>query len=288
MSDEILQGYAELYLRRCRTRASGPFDAGETSALAASVIVRASLGRARSTRARRLQAVDRITQPILEGSGGHSPAADLAGIAWAEAYGVLPLTSPPEHVFRWVLARGSVPGAISGAVGSAWRSLFLMTARPLLDPDRRRQAEMQLDRWRPYLRSKLRARPGRADTEGLKNLHLIAVAAEVGDVTGDSEMAGDADRLLRPLGELQDARGDLAIDGQSVASHHLAQFALAAHALGKRGSSEKAIRHLCVERRVPGRPLIWTTPDRPDTVALSPWVPRAVAVGVHDRLNGGS
>src|SRR4051812_16837449 len=98
MDEELVQAYVNAYLRRSARRRGGVFSSEEPAALAALALVLASRD-LEAAAAQRLQAVDRITRPLLE-HPRPSFAMDIAGIAWAEAYGPLPLREPPVHVLE--------------------------------------------------------------------------------------------------------------------------------------------------------------------------------------------
>ena len=276
--DALLDGYANLYLRRSQKRRGVPFDRPEATGLAAVALVRVTKeGAQLPDSAVRLQALDRMTKPLLEGREPQTLAVDTAAIAWTEAYGVLPLRQPPTHVLAWALACGGARGAISGAIASAWRCRFLTGAWPLLDSEARVEAARQLYKWQGYLQEKLEFRGASANSGSIDDLRVIPVAAEIAARTGGGELLCAARRLLRPLLEMQKSDGRLVVEGNPAASHHVAQFALAAGLLGHSDAAGSAIDFLCRSRRHRSRPLLLAHDSDPDTVAVSPWVPLALA-----------
>src|SRR5947209_1290200 len=155
LAADVLQAYLKTLRRRVSASAKTntlAFKNPEPNALLALAEVwqcRSDGGAA--TGAKALAGLVALTRPLLEQAAEHSAAIDVAGLAWADAYGLLPIRRPPLEQLEWVLQSGRHTRAIKGVIGSAWRAAFLASTCGLLDWEHRPAAEKELARWQAYL-----------------------------------------------------------------------------------------------------------------------------------------
>lgn len=268
--DEVLRAYLETYAkRRVRRGGTAAFESFELDALAGLVISR--LGRNLASESRLIAVVDSLeeaTRGVLEGGFAHEPALDIAGLAWAEAYGVLALPDPAVEHLEWVLEMGGASGTITGALTAAWRSLFLASAMGQLNWRWREQARSELARRTDYLRDKLLALLAASKARPISGADL-RVALVTAELTALHPVLADvAEPFMQHV--LKWARP------AQLPSSQLCQFALVAAAAGERERGRLALEGLLRERWNPDSGLVRSAAGAHFNSDSSPWIPLAL------------
>jgi hypothetical protein len=240
------------------------FDAREPESLVALLMARLGPGLTNDHgRVAALRLLDHATKRTLERGGPHEPAIDIAGAAWAEAFGVLPLAEPARPQLEWVLTRGAQSGAVRGALGLAWRARFLAAVRRQLDSSERPRAEAELERRLEALAGKLPPLGPTALQQGPSSaeLRLTAVLLDTRHERFRSIGAAFAESVLD------------ATSSDDAPSIRLGQALLAARALGRQRQAEQHLSRLIARRLESGLVRADDASGRPE---LSPWVPLAL------------
>ena len=268
--DDVLRAYLETYAkRRARRGGAAAFDSFELDALAGLAISR--LGRNLVKESQLIAVVgslEEATRGVLEQGFGHAPALDIAGLAWAEAYGVLALPDPAAEHLEWVLETGGATGTIRGALTAAWRSLFLASAMAQLNWRWRGHARSELARRTAYLREKLLALPAENQHRPVSgaDLRLALVAGELTAL--QPALAEVAEPFIRHV--LERARP------AELPTSQLCQFALVAAAVGEPGRGRLALDGLLRERWNPESGLVRSAAGEHFNFDSSPWIPLAL------------
>jgi hypothetical protein len=266
-----LDAYFDAYDKRRAARADGRvFDAVDLDALVGLAITRATAGMRDDAQLRMAVALlDDATRGTLESRERHHVGIDIAGLAWAEAYGVLALPDPPHEQLEWVLERGRGSGSVRGLVAVGWRTLFLATATPLLNWRWRRVAQTELDRRRMYVREKLDAllgAPGdRAPTSA--DIRLAVILLEF-------SMVGGAPPGRR---EMAYARRTVEARDQQLPTSQLCQMTLLLRAAVDPRRGAELLGRAIAERSDAASGLLRARPAADAGLDLSPWVPLALA-----------
>lgn len=280
---EVLWAYLKAYRRRIDVSAKRnnlPFKNPEPNGmLALAQVWQSRVDRATATGPDVLAAFVDVTRPLLESAPGHLPAIDIAGVAWADAYGILPIRQPPVEQLEWVLESGRHPRSISGVMGSAWRAAFLASASPLLDWQHRPAAERELERWQAYLHSKLDG-VAAAEPVQLGELSLTARLAFAIGLAG--QRLADEQMLSVAQGQLHAVSAMASAHQPDVPAAVLAQVGAAGHLLGDPETAGACCRHLVEHRLNPDTQLIKDTSDSDARDELSPWIILALLVGAGD------
>ena len=220
-----------------------------------------------------------LTAGALEDAGKHEMATDISGFVWAEAYGLLPLESPPLTRLELVLESGSGPRAIVGLLGAIWRVAFLGRAVSLFTWRYRERAEQELVRWSEHLRRRVEAFLTEGvvvDAAAVSQRGRIAYSlGQVMDVFGEEWSREQARLVSEPLlgaVDLQDGK----IGDQALSTAHLAQLALGFHAGGLGHEAQAAVALMLGQRRVGETQTLASGPSEPERTELSPWVPMAL------------
>ncbi|MHB8656838.1 MAG: hypothetical protein ACYC91_02635 [Solirubrobacteraceae bacterium] len=214
-----------------------------------------------------------LTRPLFEDAPAHHLAIDIAGVAWVDAYGVLPIRQPPLEQLEWVLESGKESRAISGVIGSAWRVAFLASATGLFDWRHRPVAERELVRRATYLRSKVEALTADQTLEPA----AFSLQARVAFVLGLAGRRLADERLLDAAGRQLDGL-DLGQDPDSsfrdaeVPSAVVAQIGAANELLDRSEIAERCRRYLLEQRFNEETSLITVGPGGEARDELSPWV----------------
>ncbi len=214
-----------------------------------------------------------LTRPLLEQTSSHNVAIDAAGLAWADAYGLLPIRQPPIEQLEWVLESGTQPRSIKGVIGSAWRAAFLASTYGVLDWQHRPVAEKEIARWQGYLHSKLDGlKSDTAVNDGAYSLpaRLAFALGLAGQRLADQRLVSAAESQLASVNARQAADGSFP-DGD-VPSAVLAQLAAANSLIGDTGAACRSWHYLLSERRNGETGLIGVGPASPGRNESSPWV----------------
>lgn len=287
MSSEALESVAaqisKAYLaayerRRTKSKTRGAFPAAEPNALVGLAVVRGVRGA--QDRRQAGSALAAQTHQALEQRSGHSAAGDIAGTAWAEGYGIVPMAGPPLEQIEWTLERGSASGAVRGPVAAAWRACFLATSWPLLGWERRDQALKELN-------SRLDVLPSRIDTFASElspptvslGARLAFPAADAAARAGAVALGAAAARLLDALADHLDVRtGSVGAGGEVTSTGIICQVAAAARVAGQTDRADHLIRALLDRRHHRQRHLLLADEGSDERFELSPWVVLALPV----------
>ncbi len=272
-SADVLRGYDAAYERRRRANAGGRlFRNSEANGLAALMTVGASVAgvSARSGR-EAVASVTALTRRILAREP-HSTATDLAGLAWACAYGRLAIDRPPVEQIEFVLESGNASGTISGAYAAGWRALFLIDAIPLLNWRHRPVAARQLERWMAYATEKalVLADAGHEAIGASQSARIAYVLGQVANRCPSPPLSATASALA------SSALSDEAGAPTAVA----AQTALCAYSVGEEDAGSRRLERLLENRLDPARMLL-RTGELEQRYELSPWVPLALLRACH-------
>lgn len=280
LAPKTLRSYAGLYRRRAQKADGQAFSAPEPNALAALVVQRASAARPRDFDGTQTIDVMRgLTRSLL--AAGHSAATDITGLAWSEAYGILPLETPPLETLDAIVVSGAQAGAISGLHGAAWRALFLASAVPLLHAGTRPLAAEQLDRWVDYIRPRLgemgRKHHAGSASELSQRARIATVTAELAQRLADAALMRGAITLVKPLLRRPSDSRIPVIDGVALPTGRAAQLSVAAESVGEHRTAHDILDGLLVERFDHQRSLFRVSDGDDQRIETSPWVPLAVA-----------
>jgi hypothetical protein len=268
--NDVLRAYLVAYARRRRKRGtSSAFGSPELAALAG--LAMSHLGHNLTREADLLTAaaaLDESTQVVLEHSLAHSPAVDIAGLAWARAYGVLALPEPALEHLEWVLQRGRASGSVRGLLAGAWRALFLASAVDQLDSRWRPQARTELTRRLAYIAGKLSTAVELAGPRSASGSDL-RVAFVVGELANlEASVAPTAEAFARSV--LENVRPI------ELPTSQLCQFALVAANAGEEQLGRTALEHMLRERWTDEPGLVRSAPGADFNFDSSPWIPLAL------------
>jgi hypothetical protein len=255
----------------------------ELNAVAGLFLVRAARARTEAQRRSTLDVIDGLTELPLQHRSKHLPATDITGITWTEAYGVLPVSLPPAELVAWVHESGRRTGAISGVTASAWRTLFLISARHWLNWRGRPHADRELSRRIAYLCDRLpllreHAHSRERVSSVARQIFLLAAIAQR---TESDRLVDGAAELCRLLMEYVEPDGSLTPDAADRApTAHALQLALAAQAVGDADGAARVVDTVLATR---GRETgLLHTVDAPIApIDFNPWVALAAVSVAH-------
>jgi hypothetical protein len=279
---DLLRSYEATYERRARKSPErAAFTAEEPNALLGIYQVHEAEARKTTDLDKALETLTMATRVLLEPESAHSPATDMAGYAWARAFGLLPLHHPPSEQIERVLQSGLRAGAVTGLVAAGWRALFLSEALTSLSWEHRPTARAQLERWVTYLEPKATAFTSQGPASA-PSFSLAARTAFMLATLGGALGLGTLEELARrglslitshqrddgsiPVAPGVDAAGSTAV---------IAQFAAAAYAAGLPAAGNDARGFLLAHRQDRSRKLLLAE-DAGQQYELSPWVPLAL------------
>jgi hypothetical protein len=285
---ETVDAYLTAYrgrLRRTEKDGSRAFKNPEPNALLGLMLVwHGQLELNATRRGRSLEMLIALTRPLLEHASDHGPMLDICGTAWADAFGTLPIHNPPQEQLEWVLGSGVRKGAVSGIIGSAWRVIFLASSYGLMDWQHRRRAAAELDRWCPYLDSKLKdlSSVGGSDPAG------VSVRARIGFLLAVAGVRLADDHLLEVAEHHLQALDEEVTSGKSggavgLPSAILAQAASANTAAGRSHVASELCGNLMSQFRNDRSLLIRSGLGGAERDEFSPWVPLALLTLLSDQ-----
>ncbi|MCK9249355.1 MAG: hypothetical protein M0P31_10340 [Solirubrobacteraceae bacterium] len=254
-----------LFNRRSRRFGGTPFEQADLTGLTALAVARCPLPAGSPVATNALDNLQAWSQLILD--DGHRPATDLVGLAWANAYGRLPLDDPPTAILEAILQAGARPGAVHGLLAGTMRLAFTAGALPFMNWRTRPIAEREHRRWTEYASSGLATlEPTGADTAQFSLAARATYFAADGARPG-SGLHAQANALARRLASTLP---------QDAASAVVAQVAAAASASGAADEAIALLRQLVHRRPCDGEPFIARAAGD-DRVETSPWIPLALA-----------
>jgi hypothetical protein len=260
-----LGAYLRVYQRRRERRPSKKaHDLPEFEAL--SGLVMARLGRRLSDDVTLMAShalLDEVTRPVFEAGRGHGIALDIAGVAWAEAYGVLTLPEPALEHLEWTLDQAGSPRPIRGLLGVAWRILFLLRTIPQLNWRTRRRAEAELDRRARYLLERGQPAASVQDVLSSTGVRLAYVLAQVASHEPIAKYATGFGRAILSRLELDE-----------LPTAALCQAALVAKLVGDEAAAREPLESAVADRRSDLGLL--TASLGSSRLELAPWVPLAL------------
>jgi hypothetical protein len=267
--DDVLDAYGDTYAKRSRVRGGRVFERDEPNSLVALWLSVVARDAKRPPRDDVVEALTQLTSTLLTEAGEHTLSTDITGVAWADAYGVLPVERPPIEQVTFVLLSGAPQGSVHGLLRSAWRSLFLATALPMLNWQHRPAAIAELRRWVAYLQPKVEAIDAEA-SELSVTARVAFVLGELARRTADAELAVRASDLLRSVAPPEDS-------WPALTTAQLAYVASAAAASGMCELHTSIVGHL-LDERVGEKTRLLTVAHEEVRDELTPWVPLALAL----------
>ncbi len=279
--DGILRAYAGLYeRRRVASKYGEVFRGSEANAIAALALVEISTASASLLSPRDpVAALATLTRRILVREA-HAPATDIAGVAWARAYGVLAIHHPPLEQLELVLESGNASGAVAGVYAAAWRALFLASALPLFNWHHRPSGMRQLTRWIEYVAPKAAGLTGET-AQPLRTSQAARIAyvlAALADIARDRRLQDAASAIADHATAAQRPDGSIGGEQPEHTTAVAAQVVVAARAVGDEARVNLGLDFLLGRCLEPRRRLLWALAD--ERLELSPWVPLALVAAL--------
>lgn len=266
--ESVLAAYVAAYRRRLAQRPAA-FDAPVQNAVLTLLHLELGLrGGSRDALLGHLEAMAAASRPLLSAEAVEPPAAEIAGYAWASAYGSLPLLEPPVPQLEIVFSQASVV-RYAGITANAWRALFVASAWPYLGYDLRAQAERDLAGRVAYLAERLDAL---GELPPQQVWQVAGVLAELAAALARADFAAAGGTALAAA----------QAPPEDAPTSRLAQLAAAARAVGDRGRADAVVGYLLRTRRDAASGLLLADAAGGRT-ELSPWVPLGLLAGTSSR-----